>query len=62
MGEGVCGSVKTEISEVIRFRAERELAYGGVDPIGSDHEIPGPACAVGERGRDPRGSFVQGLY
>jgi hypothetical protein len=44
MGEGVCGSVKTEISEVIRFRAERELADGGVDSIGSDHLNCAPTC------------------
>ena len=62
MGEGVGGGVKAEVSQVVRFRAERELADGGVDPVGSDHEIAGPACPVGERGRDLVGSFVQGLH
>ena len=62
MGERVGGGVKAEVSQVVRFLAERELADGGVDPVGSDHEIAGPACPVGERGPYLAGSFVQSLY
>ena len=38
-GEGVRGGVKTEVSQVVRFRSERKLADDGVDAVGSDHEI-----------------------
>jgi hypothetical protein len=62
MGEGVGGGVKAEVSQVVRFPAERELADCGVDPVSSNDDIAGPACPIGERGRDLAGSLVQGLH